>query len=98
MSLRFYLVLRLPPSTTRTGTLFPYTTLCRSDGVTVIALARDDQIALAAAEIVQRNALEIVRERVITLDRIDQTRRCRTAGLGIETPQCDILFGDIDRA
>src|SRR3546814_4554873 len=37
-------------------------------------------------------------ERGITLDRIDQTRRCRTAGLGIETPQCDILFGDIDRA
>src|SRR3546814_2659748 len=68
------------------------------DGITVIALARDDQIALAAAEIVQRNALEIVLERGITLDRIDQTRRCRTAGLGIETPQCDILFGDIDRA
>src|SRR3546814_3242945 len=68
------------------------------DGITVIALARDDQIALTAAEIVQRNALEIVLRRGITPDRTDQTRRCRTAGLGIETPQCDILFGDIDRA
>src|SRR3546814_18300693 len=38
------------------------------DGITVIALARDDQIALAAAEIVQRNALEIVLERGITLE------------------------------
>src|SRR3546814_6085915 len=50
------------------------------DGITVIALARDDQIALAAAEIVQRNALKIVLERGITHERIDQTRRCRPAG------------------
>src|SRR3546814_9828461 len=59
------------------------------DGITVIALARDDQIALAAADIVQRNALEIVLERGITLESIDQTRRCRTAGLGIETPRSE---------
>src|SRR3546814_14854387 len=63
------------------------------DGITVIALARDDQIALAAAEIVQRNALEIVLERGITLDRIDQTRRCRTAGLGTETQPAERRVG-----
>src|SRR3546814_17523383 len=31
----FFLILRLPPATTRTETLFPNTTLCRSRGIAI---------------------------------------------------------------
>src|SRR3546814_13970169 len=33
----FFLMIRRPPRSTRTDTLFPYTTLCRSRGFAVVA-------------------------------------------------------------
>src|SRR3546814_10786559 len=35
----FFLMLRRPPGSTRTDTLFPYTTLCRSEETDVVVLA-----------------------------------------------------------
>src|SRR3546814_2340625 len=36
----FFLMIRRPPRSTRTDTLFPYTTLCRSEAAATRALAR----------------------------------------------------------
>src|SRR3546814_13541956 len=44
----FFLMIRRPPRSTRTDTLFPYTTLFRSGGIVVA------ELAVAVAEVVQR--------------------------------------------
>src|SRR3546814_19438807 len=41
----FFLMIRRPPRSTRTDTLFPYTTLFRSGGIVVIGAARRDEHA-----------------------------------------------------
>src|SRR3546814_7780776 len=46
MSFFFFLMIRRPPRSTRTDTLFPYTTLFRSEGVGVHLVAVDDVVAV----------------------------------------------------
>src|SRR3546814_9073367 len=41
----FFLMIRRPPRSTRTDTLFPYTTLFRSDNVVVAVLCNDENLA-----------------------------------------------------
>src|SRR3546814_15530187 len=64
----FFLMIRRPPSSTRTDTLFPYTTLCRSVDVGGAADQRDDlvqrveglEVALVDVDLVLRLLEEVL--------------------------------------
>src|SRR3546814_2979484 len=43
----FFLMIRRPPISTRTDTLFPYTTLCRSVGLAILVPAHDEADSIA---------------------------------------------------
>src|SRR3546814_10989370 len=47
----FFLMIRRPPRTTRTDTLFPYTTLFRSEPTTALDVTIQAQILLLLAEL-----------------------------------------------
>src|SRR3546814_18670105 len=47
VSVIFFLMIRRPPRSTRTDTLFPYTTLFRSDLQAVLAFAQDNAAELS---------------------------------------------------
>src|SRR3546814_2353766 len=51
-------MIRLPPRSTRTDTLFPYTTLFRSRAVVAALLADAPMAAELVAEVVDRGALQ----------------------------------------
>src|SRR3546814_14818833 len=51
----FFLLIRRPPSSTRTATLFPYTTLFRSWNATLQIRRRVDLLALQIVGIQRRN-------------------------------------------
>src|SRR3546814_4174687 len=64
ISVFFFLMIRRPPRSTRTDTLFPYTTLFRSEGVAAGeqcdgAAGRDEVEALGDAVVVQRQAVGV---------------------------------------
>src|SRR3546814_1034525 len=55
----FFLMIRRPPRSTRTDTLFPYTTLFRSLGAAVLAI---DDVAEAGRALAARPVVQLVEE------------------------------------
>src|SRR3546814_1981378 len=62
----FFLMRRRPPISTRTDTLFPYTTLFRSRAVRAAALARPPDRYRRQAAAFPRNAFSLSRDRAST--------------------------------
>src|SRR3546814_15918135 len=88
----FFLMIRRPPRSTRTDTLFPYTTLFRSE----LAIAGDQQSAFAiAAQTEIENAGDrirsIERRRAVTqnLQLADRDRRNRRKIGSLRSPDID---------
>src|SRR3546814_8096801 len=71
MSVLFFLMIRRPPRSTRTDTLFPYTTLFRS-------LRR-----LGAPEVVELGALDAVAEALVLREFVEQGRHPPGEALGL---------------
>src|SRR3546814_1180108 len=95
----FFLMIRRPPRSTRTDTLFPYTTLFRSE----LAIAGDQQSAFAiAAQTEIENAGDrirsIERRRAVTqnLQLADRDRRNRRKIGSLRSPDIGNI-GELDR-
>src|SRR3546814_273852 len=71
----FFLMIRRPPRSTRTDTLFPYTTLFRSHDLAVGDVARSEQRGRAVAHVVEGDAFDIAQphrqHRLRALERLD---------------------------
>src|SRR3546814_20471293 len=85
-------MIRRPPRSTRTDTLFPSTTLFRSDRVGVVALARGDDVAAAVTEVVDAHALEVVADRGVVRHAFHRGPGVAAVGLGGHPPHRDILL------
>src|SRR3546814_2012818 len=88
-------MIRRPPRSTRTDTLFPSTTLFRSDRVGVVALARGDDVAAAVTEVVDAHALEVVADRGVVRHAFHRGPGVAAVGLGGHPPHRDILLVDV---
>src|SRR3546814_12943731 len=55
-------MIRRPPRSTRTDTLFPYTTLFRSADPPTAIIVSNDQMALATLEVARSRGLELPRD------------------------------------
>src|SRR3546814_20157253 len=62
MVLFFFLMIRRPPRSTRTDTLFPYTTLFRSDGSEVKSVELETLLREGATMLERRDAMEFFRD------------------------------------
>jgi hypothetical protein len=65
------------------------------DRVTVIALAGDDDVAAAVAEVVDPGTFQIILELCVRFDPVDGRRPSSTDGLGGYAPERDVFFRDV---
>src|SRR3546814_6439236 len=90
----FVLMIRRPPRSTRTDTLFPYTTLFRSDVGLVLAIAegRDHVLRLTAPG--TQDAIRVPLDRLprVLLARLSQDQICQPAGLADDCVLDRLLF------
>src|SRR3546814_14023667 len=80
MLLLFFLMSRRPPRSTRTDTLFPYTTLFRSEPVGRQTDLREDG-AGACVEVVAADGQEVLERRAVPLDRVRVAAHRRGGGV-----------------
>src|SRR3546814_7095934 len=91
-------MIRRPPRSTRTDTLFPSTTLFRSDRVGVVALAGGGDVAAAVTEGVDAHSLEVVADRGFVRHAFHRGPGVAAVGLGGHPPHRDILLVDVQDA
>src|SRR3546814_15159076 len=80
----FFLMIRRPPRSTRTDTLFPYTTLFRSEGVRRRAAERDRQMAIESQNI--RIRLKAFDHRVLDQSTLEIVNTAKRTGAQVRGP------------
>src|SRR3546814_15027912 len=94
----FFLMIRLPPRSTRTDTLFPYTTLFRSGGCAALDRARQDR-GRAVTGYIRGSAPEDGRDRRACADERRSGQSCGSVfrGCGGGKPAAPEPEGDADQ-